>query len=318
MRLVCTIAAETNRRLLVGRKQFGAAVISVLAAGLVALPARGDGKETGDKAPATDDVEIHQNISYYDGPEVDGIRHKLDIYVPKTGKNLPVLLFIHGGSWTRGDKLYFGLNKNLGVFCARHGIVTVIPNYRLSPAVTHPTHIKDVARAFAWTHKTIAAYGGRADQMFLSGHSAGGHLAALLAIDETYLKDEGLSLRDVKGVIPMSGIFQIPADSHVFERAFGTDARKRQEASPTWQICQRPAAHGAIAPPFLIIFADQDFALCGRAPAEEFCKALQERKCTAHTLEVKNRNHLTLLLDASHKDDPAGQALLEFITGLVR
>src|SRR5437773_2522251 len=68
-------------------------------------------------------------------------------------------------------------------------------------------NIEDVARAFAWTHKNISSYGGRADQIYVTGQSAGGHLAALLATNERYLKAEKLSLKDIKGVMPMSGVY---------------------------------------------------------------------------------------------------------------
>jgi len=76
--------------------------------------------------------------------------------------------------------------------------------------VKHPEHIKDVARAFAWTVKNCEKWGGRPDQIFLAGHSAGGHLVSLLATDESYLKAEGLKLSDIKGVMAISGVYRIP------------------------------------------------------------------------------------------------------------
>src|SRR5262249_21024749 len=151
------------------------------------------------------------------------------------------LVFLHGGSWVHGDKSYFGLCKNLCSLCARHGIAAVSANYRLSPSVSHPEHVRDAARAVAWTYRNIAKYGGRPDQLFVSGHSAGGHLAALLAIDESFLKAEGLSLQNIKGAIPMSGVFQIPEGMRTFDRVFGTDSKVRQAASPTWLVCRKPA-----------------------------------------------------------------------------
>src|SRR5205823_5671892 len=104
------------------------------------------------------------------------------------------VFFVHGGAWRNGDKSgILGVYSALGRFLVRHGLGAVIINYRLSPAVRHPAHVQDVAKAFAWTHKNIARYGGRPDQIFLCGHSAGGHLVALLATDPTYLKAEGLT-----------------------------------------------------------------------------------------------------------------------------
>ena len=98
-----------------------------------------------------------------------------------------MLLFLHGGGWVIGGKDdYFGLYGygTIARCLAERGLVVVLPNYRLSPGVRHPEHIKDVARAFAWTVKNIESYAGRPDQIIVSGHSAGGHLAALLATDD--------------------------------------------------------------------------------------------------------------------------------------
>src|SRR5438874_2403382 len=108
-----------------------------------------------------DPVEVFSNIAYYEGADADPVRHKLDIYVPKHTRDFPVLFFVHGGAWRLGNKNHFGIYASLGKALAREGIGLVSPNYRLSPQVKHPEHIKDVARAFAWTHRNIAKYGGR-------------------------------------------------------------------------------------------------------------------------------------------------------------
>src|SRR5262249_54396104 len=128
------------------------------------------------------DVDVVKDIPYYTGADAHAAKNKLDLYLPQGHKDFPILFFIHGGPWQRGDKSRY---VKLGDRFARNGIGTVIISYRLSPAVKHPEHAKDVARAFAWTHNNIAARGGRADQIFVCGHSAGGHLAALLACDPT-------------------------------------------------------------------------------------------------------------------------------------
>src|SRR5205085_8307946 len=131
-------------------------------------------------------VERVQDVAYYNGPEADNHRHRLDLFLPKNKINCPVAILIHGGSWIMGDNRCCGLYSTVGEFLASQGIGAVLPNYRLSPGVKHPEHIKDLARAFAWTRRHIAEYGGRADQLFLMGHSAGGHLVSLLATDEQY------------------------------------------------------------------------------------------------------------------------------------
>ena len=152
------------------------------------------------------EVEVVKNVAYYEGADADATRHRLDLYLPKGQKNFPVLIFVHGGAWKSGTK---DLYSPLGKLYAKNGIGTVIINYRLSPAVQHPGHIEDVARAFAWTHKNIAKHGGDPDNIFVCGHSAGGHLVSLLSTNETYLKAQGLAISNIKGTIPLSGVFII-------------------------------------------------------------------------------------------------------------
>jgi acetyl esterase/lipase len=263
---------------------------------------------TAAAAPAAgkaEEVRAIRDVAYYEGKDADPLKHKLDLYLPRDGKDFPVLFFVHGGAWRHGDKKHFGIYAAFGATLAHHGIGVVVPNYRLSPAVTHPEHIKDVARAFAWTVKHIGNYGGRADAIFIGGHSAGGHLTALLATDESYLKAEGLSLRAVKGVIPMSGVYEIPEHA-LFDPIFGKDPEVRKQASPLTHA--RPDA-----PPFLILYAENDLPGCDKPAAEAFFKALKDKKCPAEALEVKKRNHLTILLNASVDDDPVAVAIRTFI-----
>jgi acetyl esterase/lipase len=259
------------------------------------------------ESPAkTYEVEVVRNVDYFDGPDADKVRHKLDLFVPKGAKDFPVVVFIHGGAWRHGDKDFLGIYSKFGQMCAKNGVAAVVANYRLSPAVKHPEHVRDVARAFAWTHRNIKKYGGRSDEIFVCGHSAGAHLAALLATDEKYLKAEGLDLSAVKGAITLSGPYKIPDQSPLFNAQFGEDAAVRKDASPLEHV-------QAGVPPFLIIYAESELPYCGKSTAEGFCKALCEKKCDAITREIKSRNHVTLITKASDENDPVGEALREFV-----
>jgi len=250
------------------------------------------------------EVDTVKDVAYYEGDAADPVKHKLDLYLPRGKKDFPVLLFIHGGAWISGDKNYFGIYSAIGQRFARQGVGAVVVNYRLSPKVRHPEHIKDVARAFAWTHKNIAKHGGKPDQLFVCGHSAGGHLTALLATNPAYLKAEGLTPKAIKGAIPMSGIYEVRAG--FFASVFGSDAAGLKSASPLAHV-------GAGGPPFLIVYADRDMPLCDRM-SQTFCQALQEQKCSAATCEVKGRNHMSIILNFSKDQDPALTAVLAFIT----
>jgi acetyl esterase/lipase len=303
--------AHTGSRASIGWPSL-VACLGIVAWTCIGDTARAEGKATAAKtASALYEVQTIPDILYYDGKDMDKARHTLDLYLPQGRKDFPALLFIHGGSWARGDKNYHGIFRNVGMALARHGIGAAVANYRLSPAVQHPEHAKDVARAFAWTYQHIGKYGGRADQLFLSGHSAGGHLVSLLATDETYLQAVGLGFKAIRGVMPISGVYRIPDENALFDRVFGTDPRVRQQASPITHV------HPGL-PPWCLLYAEHDFLSCGREPAEEFARALRAQRCTVKTQEIKNRNHLTIVLNASRENDPVALALLEFIDALTK
>jgi acetyl esterase/lipase len=223
--------------------------------------------------------------------------------LPKGKADFPAVLFVHGGAWLFGDRRFFGAHEGVGETFARHGVGAAVASYRLSPAVRHPEHVKDVARAFAWLHQNVKKYGGRPDRLFVCGHSAGGHLAALLATDERYLEAEGLSLKDVRGAMPISGVYSLPGN--LFQEAFGTDAEVRKKAGPRNQV-------RAGCPPFLIVYADQDFPFCDFG-SEDFCKALKAKKVEARTVKVVGRNHVGVLTRIPREGDPCARALLDFV-----
>jgi acetyl esterase/lipase len=288
--------------------------------------------EPAARRPATFAVDIHRNLRYYQGDEADAVRHQLDVYVPRDQKDFPVVFLVHGGAWMIGDKSFFGTYSAVGKFFAEQGIGAVLPNYRLSPGVKHPEHVKDVARAFAWTVKNIERYGGRPDQIVLCGHSAGAHLVSLLATDETYLKAEGLDTVSIKGVMAVSGVYRILANDpevtlqddkardgtkpegngpevrfhmNLFAPVFGTDPKVRADASPINHI------HKGL-PPFLIFHADND--LTGFAEmAEEFDKALKDTGCTSERMGIKDRSHISVMTKATKPDDPVAEAMLAFV-----
>ena len=249
-------------------------------------------------------VEAVKDVAYYDGPGAHKFKHRLDLFLPRGKKDFPVLFFVHGGAWQRGDKSMLRVYSGLGSFYARHGVGAVVINYRLSPAVKHPEHVRDVARAFAWTCKNIARYGGRPDRIFVSGHSAGGHLIALLVTDESYLKAVGLTVKAVRGAIGLSGVYRIP--DRYFASVFGADAERRKQASPIEHV--RPGL-----PPFLIVYGDDDFPGCDREPAQAFCKALKDQGDRARALEVAEGNHFSVLMNAGTPDTPVSRAILRFI-----
>jgi len=260
------------------------------------------GQELDKPAPKAEfEVTAIRNIVYYDGEDADPAKHKLDLYLPKDLKEFPVVFFIHGGAWSSGDRNQY---SGVGRVFAKHGIGSVVISYRLSPKVQHPAHIEDVARAFAWTFKNIGAYGGRADQIFVTGQSAGGHLAALLATDETYLKAHHLSIKNIKAAMPVSGVYMIPP--RFMERVMGKDAEIARNASPLLHVSGRE-------PPFLILYADNDFPGCDKMSIA-LNEALRNNKTETSCVAIKDRNHITIMLWLMLFDtDPATVAMRDFI-----
>ena len=256
----------------------------------------------GISAPAEDKFERHADIAYRSDKGADKERHRLDVYAPKGKKDFPVVMFVHGGSWRSGDKnLYAALGQSL----AADGIGCVICNYRLSPAVQHPAHVEDVAKAFAWTADNITKYGGKKDQLFLCGHSAGGHLVSLLVTDPQYLKAEKHTPSEVKGVAALSGVYEIVPTVQVLQGPFGRDEEKCKAASP---LTHASGKH----PPFLIAYADNDFPRLDET-ALNMHAALKKADSPVELVKCKDRNHYTIIIQFINTADPLNKAFREFV-----
>lgn len=148
--------------------------------------------------------QIQRNISY--GPDA---RNQLDIYVPgKINEHTPILFFWYGGSWSGGSKNSY---EYVGASFARKGFIAVIPDYRLYPQVIFPDFVKDGARAIAYVHETYP----NNKNIFVMGHSAGAHMAALLALDPNYLKKVKVSTSLIKGFIGLSGPYDFKPGPNV-------------------------------------------------------------------------------------------------------
>ena len=257
-------------------------------------------------APPVDDkaaaFERHADITYRTDAGADKVRHTLDVYVPKGKKGFPTVLFVHGGSWKSGNKnMYAALGQSL----AADGIGCVICNYRLSPAVKHPAHVEDVAKAFAWTCDNIGKYGGTADKLFLCGHSAGGHLVSLLATDPQYLKAVKHSPAEAKGVASFSGVYEIMPAVTTFQGAFGKDEKTYKLASPLTHVAGKH-------PPFLIAYADNDYPRLDTM-AVDMAAALKKAGSPVELVKCKDRNHITIIVQFVNDTDPLNKAFRAFV-----
>lgn len=154
----------------------------------------------------------YANLPYKTGANLSAYeieRCKLDVYIPiRQQKDVPVLIFFHGGGLTSGDKEegWTDWSNYFGYQFLKKGIAVVSVNYRLSGTKAKwPDYLNDAAAAVAWVAKNIKKYGGNANAIFVSGYSAGGYITHMLSIDPQWYKNLGFDDSVICGYIPMSG-----------------------------------------------------------------------------------------------------------------
>ncbi|MGE4651773.1 MAG: alpha/beta hydrolase [Myxococcota bacterium] len=277
------------------------ALVAIGLAYAFATPAPADELE-----PSQHAIEAHRDIDYMPGAEYPDARDRLDVFMPTQASGSPVIVFFHGGGLLIGD-------KSQGEFVAKalvpRGIGVVAANYRLSPAVTHPAHVQDAAAAFAWTIEHIADYGGDPKRVYLAGHSAGAYMAALLALDDSYLLEVGLSPTASRGMIaisPFLSVEEVAPDRP--KSVWGSDPSTWRKASPSSYI-------GAGKPPLFFVYADGDDDW-RRDQIEAAVRAFKAAgQASVEAVEVSDRSHLSIVEKLVEPDDPASLHIANFVLG---
>ena len=261
--------------------------------------------------------DIKRNIPYVQPADE---RQVLDIYSPPGAKNLPVVFWIHGGGWQTGDKTSVQIKPQ---FFMDKGFVFVSTNYRLLPRVDMETIIRDNAKSIRWVHDHIAEHGGDPNRLLIMGHSAGAQLAALVCIDDRYLKAEGLSLAIVKGCVPVDGdTYDVPAIIETAEtrrrvhglpqakfghrEKFGNDPAKHRDFSAVTHVAKDKGI-----PPFLILYVAEHPDTS--AQAQRLGNVLKDAGVPVTLFGAKETTHGKINADLGLLDDPATKALLEFL-----
>lgn len=231
-----------------------------------------------------DEPQAHRGLAY---AQTKNERQMLDVYAPAAGKNLPVVIWIHGGGWQTGDKKDVG-HKPQAFY--DKGFVFASVNYRLLPEVKINQMAQDVAKAIRWVHDHAKEFSGDPDTMIVMGHSAGAQLAALVCTDERYMKAEGLPLSIIKGCVPVDGdTYDVPLQIETVKgkRAAGYiikfgDEKMQKELSPVTHV-----AKGKNIPPFLILHvADHPET---KAQSQRLVKASRKRACRQRRIPPKGR-----------------------------
>ncbi|NRB28091.1 MAG: alpha/beta hydrolase [Roseibacillus sp.] len=252
-------------------------------------------------------------------------RQVLDVYTPaeSSKKRLPVMFWIHGGGWQVGDKSEVGLKPKA---LTERGFIFVSTNYRLLPGVKMDVLIGDVAKALGWVYGNIGRFGGDPERIFVGGHSAGAQLAALICIDDRYLKKENVSFDALKGCVPVDGDTydipkiittaelrqqlyggQLPRFGH--RQKFGNDPKKHVNFSAVTHVAKDKGI-----PPFLILYFPGNPNT--RAQARCLQEALKKSGIPVEAFGKGDSNHSRLNNDLGKIDDPATEKFCQFLDRL--
>lgn len=255
-------------------------------------------------APKTG-VRVERNISY--GPDA---RHKADVFRAEGLKNAPVVVFLHGGAYVRGDRdVNPEVYGNVPMYFARQGMLGVNATYRLAPAAQWPAAAQDVGSLVGWLRQNAASYGGDPARIYLIGHSAGAtHVATYV-----YLKDlqprEGHGLA---GIVLMSGRYHFdphPSDPNLknFQAYFGTERAQYPARSPITHV-----KSAAPLPTFIVVseYDNPDLDTQGALLLAALCE--RDRACPRFT-RMERHNHLSMVYQFNTADDALGREVIEFI-----
>ena len=226
------------------------------------------------------------------GPEDD---QDIDIYLPDdaTATNVPVFMFIHGGSWTHGYKEWLGFMAP--AFTTLPAIFVSVA-YRLAPDTKFPLPVEDCRNALKWVYENIGEHGGDRNRIFVGGHSAGGHLAAMLTLELDALEASGLPRDVLKACFPVSGVFDLVG-------------RDEERLGP---LLSSPADARAASPiqlvegnrtPFLFAIGEIDFPeLIPQSHA--MAEALRNQSGTVELMDMPGEDHFNISLQGGNPDGP--------------
>lgn len=228
----------------------------------------------------------------------------LDLYLPPAGGPLPPLVvFFYGGSWQHGERHWYAF---IGQALASQGVAVAIPDYRKSPAAPFPEFMADAAAAVAWLKARGQAMGYDPGRMVLMGHSAGAHIAALLATDPQYLARHDLSPADLAGVIGLAGPYDfLPIRSGPLREVFGDDPARHRESQPIAHV-------DGDEPPFLLLHGRDD-RLVEPGNSTRMAERLRAHGVAVEVQLLPDVGHAELALRLARPDGGGKQTLLQVV-----
>lgn len=212
-------------------------------------------------------------------------RHRLDVFAPAARRDGPIVLFFYGGAWTGGDRSTY---EFVGTALAARGITTVVADYRLFPQVRFPGFVEDAARAYAWVDRHLAHAGGRRRPIWLMGHSAGAHIAAMLAVDPQWIAQAAPQAARPAGLVGLAGPYAFdPTTWDTTADIFSTVARHADRARPARLV------HARIGPTLLLHGADD--RIVGPFNTYDFAAALERHGTRVKTVVYPDIGHVGLV-----------------------
>jgi acetyl esterase/lipase len=239
----------------------------------------------------------------------------LDLYIPK-GNHFPVVVFVHGGSFVQGDRKHSPYAQ-IGESFQRRGFGCAVLSYRLLADSVWPAQPRDIASAIRWVTENIEYFGGEPSRVFVVGHSAGGHLAALVCTDSTYLAVESVSLRAIAGCVVIGAMMD---DDGTLEKV--PDAEQRLLFQRDWFfkifgskenfIESFPLRHiRAGMPPFLMLLADKE-DLPKQDSDRRFADEAIKVGVSASVEIIQNRTHMGVVEAMVDPNDPTVERIIQF------
>jgi acetyl esterase/lipase len=252
--------------------------------------------------------KVENDIAYAAG----GDQQKLDLYLPEK-QGFATVVFIYGGGWHTGSRKAVAA---IGAKLQALGFGCALPSHRLSPKDRFPAQIEDIAAAFAWVKRNIAAKGGDPGRVFLMGHSSGAHLALLLAADPNYLARHELTAAAIAGVVGLSPPVDLEPrkDGKGFGDAllkgkgaevFSRDVAVMKTASPIQHISKG-------LPPVLLIVGERDFPML-EGDASAFVAKATDAGTTAYFYLASGLDHKGVVRSLLEQRSAVREHVLEFL-----
>ena len=315
------VNVRTWRR--VGWRRKGPVIIrrSVTRRSVTAVNPQNSGTNDAPSSPGKAGDTVY-DLTYASRSGFDQKYTSLDVY-PLEGEGSKVAVFVHGGSWQKGDKSNLEKAPDFVPMFQEMGYAVVSINHRLWPDVTYKEQSEDISSALLWVKENMADYGAACDAVTLMGYSSGAHLVALVGTDHSYIKAVGLDISFIENVICFDCLYDLPrvietchsfnypaAEKNIPE-VFGSDSAGLEAASPVYHL-----AEGMQYPRFLVLWAyDQGGkeTELSKDQSEFFVQCLQYVGADAKVDGWYDETHSSLVMELGSAGDEPTKVVKEFL-----